>query len=87
MNAVIVAALLFKLLATSLGINASSAYEVINNPLNWKEENHQSIECMSFHIFVSHFFSISRVYWKKFSKGLFLACFTKVKESPLMKIP
>ena len=34
-----------------LGINASRADDIINIPLNWKEENHQSIERIEFHVF------------------------------------
>ena len=37
-------------------MNASSSNEVINIPLHWKEENHQSIERIGFHVFLSRFF-------------------------------
>ena len=32
-------------------MNASSGYDIINIPLNWKEENHQSIDRIEFHVF------------------------------------
>ena len=37
-------------------MNSSIADDIINIYLIWKDENHQSIECIGFHVFLSRFF-------------------------------